>query len=389
MAPMRSANNPQMTLPIQPLVLILLVLAGVGAGIIMVAPQLMPIFLANVYINGFIALVFLFGVAICLYQLFSVILAIRWANATPVFTDESTFDRAQAAPRLLQPLANLLRELREGMKISNAAATAILESIASRIEEGREISRYVVNLMIYLGLLGTFYGLATTVPALVETIKSLSISADQDGADMFAQLINGLEGQLSGMGVAFASSLLGLAGSLVVGLLEIFVSHGQNRFYRELEEWISSITRLSYSEQDAEGQGGVLIVADVLERMNEQLNQFTKLFATAEQSRTKADMRMAQLQELIMDLVRHLEASSSNRESTQQLITAQRSLADAIRDLDLSEGFDAESRMRLRSIDIQVLRLLEELSSGRHDTLSALRSDIQALIATISAQGRG
>lgn len=389
MAPMRSANNPQMTLPIQPLVLILLVLAGVGAGIIMVAPQLMPIFLANVYINGFIALVFLFGVAICLYQLFSVILAIRWANATPVFTDESTFDRAQAAPRLLQPLANLLRELREGMKIGNAAATAILESIASRIEEGREISRYVVNLMIYLGLLGTFYGLATTVPALVETIKSLSISADQDGADMFAQLINGLEGQLSGMGVAFASSLLGLAGSLVVGLLEIFVSHGQNRFYRELEEWISSITRLSYSEQDAEGQGGVLIVADVLERMNEQLNQFTKLFATAEQSRTKADMRMAQLQELIMDLVRHLEASSSNRESTQQLITAQRSLADAIRDLDLSEGFDAESRMRLRSIDIQVLRLLEELSSGRHDTLSALRSDIQALIATISAQGRG
>lgn len=389
MAPMRSANNPQMTLPIQPLVLILLVLAGVGAGIIMVAPQLMPIFLANVYINGFIALVFLFGVAICLYQLFSVILAIRWANATPVFTDESTFDRAQAAPRLLQPLANLLRELREGMKIGNAAATAILESIASRIEEGREISRYVVNLMIYLGLLGTFYGLATTVPALVETIKSLSISADQDGADMFAQLINGLEGQLSGMGVAFASSLLGLAGSLVVGLLEIFVSHGQNRFYRELEEWISSITRLSYSEQDAEGQGGVLIVADVLERMNEQLNQFTKLFATAEKSRTKADMRMAQLQELIMDLVRHLEASSSNRESTQQLITAQRSLADAIRDLDLSEGFDAESRMRLRSIDIQVLRLLEELSSGRHDTLSALRSDIQALIATISAQGRG
>ena len=389
MAPMRSANNPQMTLPIQPLVLILLVLAGVGAGIIMVAPQLMPIFLANVYINGFIALVFLFGVAICLYQLFSVILAIRWANATPVFTDESTFDRAQAAPRLLQPLANLLRELREGMKIGNAAATAILESIASRIEEGREISRYVVNLMIYLGLLGTFYGLATTVPALVETIKSLSISADQDGADMFAQLINGLEGQLSGMGVAFASSLLGLAGSLVVGLLEIFVSHGQNRFYRELEEWISSITRLSYSEQDAEGQGGVLIVADVLERMNEQLNQFTKLFATAEQSRTKADMRMAQLQELIMDLVRNLEASSSNRESTQQLITAQHSLADAIRDLDLSEGFDAESRMRLRSIDIQVLRLLEELSSGRHDTLSALRSDIQALIATISAQGRG
>lgn len=389
MAPMRSVNNPQMTLPIQPLVLILLVLAGVGAGIIMVAPQLMPIFLANVYINGFIALVFLFGVAICLYQLFSVILAIRWANATPVFTDESTFDRAQAAPRLLQPLANLLRELREGMKIGNAAATAILESIASRIEEGREISRYVVNLMIYLGLLGTFYGLATTVPALVETIKSLSISADQDGADMFAQLINGLEGQLSGMGVAFASSLLGLAGSLVVGLLEIFVSHGQNRFYRELEEWISSITRLSYSEQDAEGQGGVLIMADVLERMNEQLNQFTKLFATAEQSRTKADMRMAQLQELIMDLVRHLEASSSNRESTQQLITAQRSLADAIRDLDLSEGFDAESRMRLRSIDIQVLRLLEELSSGRHDTLSALRSDIQALIATISAQGRG
>lgn len=388
MASMRSANNPQMSLPVQPLLLMLIVLAGVSVGLAMVAPQLMPIFLANVYINGFIACVFLFGVGLCLYQLFSVIQAVRWANATPVFTDDKTFERSQMAPRLLQPLVNVLRELREGMKIGNGAATAILESVASRVEEGREISRYVVNLMIYLGLLGTFYGLATTVPALVETIKSLSLSAEQDGADMFARLIGGLEGQLSGMGVAFASSLLGLAGSLVVGLLEIFVSHGQNRFYRELEEWISSITRLSYSEQDADGQGGTLIVADILERMNEQLNQFTKLFAAAEQSRNKADVRMTQLQELIMDLVRHLEASSSNRESTQQLIAAQRSLAEALRELDLSEGFDAESRMRLRSIDIQVLRLLEELSSGRHDTLSALRSDIQALIATISAQGR-
>ena len=108
--------------------------------------------------------------------------------------------------------------------------------------------------LIFLGLLGTFYGLATTVPAVVDTIRSLAPSDDDSGVEIFGRLMTGLEAQLGGMGTAFASSLLGLAGSLVVGLLDLFTGHGQNRFYRELEEWLSTITTVGLSS--AEGAGG-------------------------------------------------------------------------------------------------------------------------------------
>ena len=124
-----------------------------------------------------------------------------------------------------------------------------------------KITRYIINLLIFLGLLGTFYGLATSVPAVVDTIRSLAPSEDgESSVQVFENLIAGLERQLGGMGTAFGSSLLGLAGSLVVGLLDLFAGHGQNRFYRELEEWISSITLIGVSAPDPES--GLKPIAD-------------------------------------------------------------------------------------------------------------------------------
>mgnify|MGYP007000383185 len=132
---------------------------------------------------------------------------------------------------------------------------SILDSVATRLDEARDITRYIINLLIFLGLLGTFYGLATTVPAVVETIRTLAPKEGQSAIEVFDKLMSGLENQLGGMGTAFASSLLGLAGSLVVGLLELFSGHGQNRFYMELEEWISSFTRVSvFSAPDESSQ---------------------------------------------------------------------------------------------------------------------------------------
>ena len=110
----------------------------------------------------------------------------------------------------------------------------------------------VCTAVIFLGLLGTFYGLATTVPAVVETIRSLNPSENEGSVEVFSRLMAGLENQLGGMGTAFASSLLGLAGSLVVGVLELFASHGQNRFYRQLEDWLSSITRVNLANIENE-----------------------------------------------------------------------------------------------------------------------------------------
>ena len=143
------------------------------------------------------------------------------------------------------------------MNISSSSAHSILESVATRIDEARDITRYLTNLLIFLGLLGTFYGLATTIPAIVNTIKSLAPGPGESGLDVFTKLMAGLQAQLGGMSTAFSSSLMGLAGSLVVGLLELFASHGQNRFFRELEEWVSSITRLGLASGDSEGAGSV------------------------------------------------------------------------------------------------------------------------------------
>ncbi len=138
------------------------------------------------------------------------------------------------------------------LQIGASSSRSILDSIATRIDEARDITRYIVNLLIFLGLLGTFFGLATTVPAVVETIRSLAPGEGEGGVEVFNRLMTGLEEQLGGMGTAFSSSLLGLAGSLVVGLMELFAGHGQNRFYRELEEWLSTITKLSYASGDGE-----------------------------------------------------------------------------------------------------------------------------------------
>ena len=178
-----------------------------------------------------------------------------------------------------------------------------MDSVATRIDEGREITRYLVNLLIFLGLLGTFYGLATTVPALVDTIRSLNPGEGESGADIFARLQSGLEAQLGGMGTAFSSSLLGLAGSLIVGLLELFAGHGQNRFYREMEEWLSTITRVGFSSGEGEAHGDGSQVVAVLDHMVMQMESVQALF-------TKTDVNRALLDEKITAVVEALEKSS-------------------------------------------------------------------------------
>ena len=142
------------------------------------------------------------------------------------------------------PLASLLKGKKSKTILTSSSLNSILDSVATRLNEARDITRYVINLLIFLGLLGTFYGLAITVPEVVNTIKSLVPKEGQTGIEVFDNLMAGLEGQLGGMGTAFASSLLGLAGSLVVGLFELFANHGQNRFYMQLEEWLSSFTSI-------------------------------------------------------------------------------------------------------------------------------------------------
>jgi hypothetical protein len=155
-------------------------------------------------------------------------------------------------PKLLAPMATMLRDRTGHVSLSTLSMRSILESIGSRLDEARDISRYLVGLLIFLGLLGTFWGLLETINSVGSTIGALNTQGN-DALVVFEELKTGLEAPLKGMGTAFSSSLFGLAGSLVLGFLDLQASQAQNRFYNELEDWLSSITELQQAETLASG----------------------------------------------------------------------------------------------------------------------------------------
>jgi len=268
--------EPQFTRPMRQIFLMLIVLVLTAGVVALALPTILPIFEANPYLNGFIFFVFVLGVVACFYQVVQLFSSVQWIG------DFAAGDDAGRAPVLLAPLATLLRARGRRMQIGATSTRSILDSVATRIDEDREITRYIVNLLIFLGLLGTFYGLATTVPALIDTIRGLAPQEGEEGLAVFGRLMGGLEDQLGGMGTAFASSLLGLAGSLVVGLLELYAGHGQNRFYRELEEWLAGITRVSFaSEGEGHADQGAMVqpIGHMAEQMSTVGGQMAKLEA--------------------------------------------------------------------------------------------------------------
>lgn len=371
------------TQPVRQILTMLIVLGLVGFGTYIAFPRVAPVFLANPLLNGFILFVFLVGVFACFWQVFQLVTSVHWIEA---FVADREENEAIIAPRLLAPLAALLRSRAAKMQIGASSSRSILDSVGTRIDEARDITRYIVNLLIFLGLLGTFYGLATTVPALVETIRALAPANGESGIEVFGRLMGGLEKQLGGMGTAFASSLLGLAGSLVVGLLELFASHGQNRFYRELEEWLSTITRVGFSSGDTEG-GETGAVVGVLDHMSEQMESMRTMFTQSDVSRALVDEKLSTLATSVERLTDRMAQNSGGPETLDRIAEGQDALIKLLTKQAEDGGahVDAESRMRLRSIDVQLLRLLEEMSAGRQEVTADLRSDLSALTKAIRA----
>lgn len=396
--------QPHFSQPVRQIALMLIVLGLSGAGVVLALPRVLPVFEANPYLNGFIVFVFLIGVVACFWMVFQLIKSVRWIED---FASEGPTS-SERAPQLLASLASLLRARGSRMQLNSTSTQSILDSVATRIDEVREITRYIVNLLIFLGLLGTFYGLATTVPALVDTIRSLAPQDGEAGFEVFARLMSGLEDQLGGMGVAFASSLLGLAGSLIVGLLELFAGHGQNRFYRELEEWLSSITRVSFAHDgdgSGEASGEAHMMAGVMDHLAEQMESLQNVFLQSDISRSIVDDKLTKLTDAVERMTERMQGQDGSSDAMEGLVDGQNRMASGLQTLadwqmrgvsaqermiELieaqggSDGMDAESRMRLRSIDVQMLRILEEISAGRQETMSELRTDISALAAALS-----
>jgi hypothetical protein len=380
------------TQPVRQIVLMLIVLALVGVGVWFMLPALEGIFAANPWLNGAIGFVFAIGVLACFWQMIQLIQSVNWIKSLA----RQQGNVASVPPSLLAPLAALLRTRGARMQISSSSARSILDSVATRIDEERDITRYLANLLIFLGLLGTFYGLATTVPGIVATIRALAPQEGQSMVDAFNGLMSGIEEQLSGMGTAFSTSLMGLAGSLVIGMLELFAGHGTNRFYRELEEWVSTFTRLGLSSGEGEGAANETgAIAMALDTMVEQMESLQVLYSQADINRAIVDDRLGQLADAVERVAARMEQDAGQSALLRRIAEGQEKIAAA---LALPEGgahVDAESRMRLRSIDVQLLRILEEISAGRQESITDLRGDLAALTAAIRQlsrvppQGRG
>lgn len=194
-------------------------------------------FMANPGLNGLIVGVLVVGIAMAMRNVVGLIPEVHWVNSFR--RRETTLEHA--APRLIAPMATLLRDRADSVALTTSTWRSILDSIATRLDENRDILRYLAGLLVFLGLLGTFWGLVTTVGSVGATIQALSVGSGDAGI-IFEDLKKGLGAPLSGMGIAFSSSLFGLAGSLVLGFLDLQAGQAQNRFYTELEDWLSTIT---------------------------------------------------------------------------------------------------------------------------------------------------
>jgi hypothetical protein len=408
--------GPAFTQPIRQIVTMLVIIGAVASGVWLGRDILWQLVAANLWLNGAIALVFALGVLACLWQMVTLSASVTWIKG---FAAQRPGYEAREPPSLLAPLAALLAKRAAKMQISTSSNRSILDSVAARLDEVRDITRYLGNLLIFLGLLGTFYGLATSIPAMVDTIRSLAPAEGESGIAVFGRLMSGLESQLGGMGTAFSSSLMGLAGSLVVGLLDLFAGHGQNRFFRELEEWLSSITRLGFASGDGEGTGDAGLIAQALEEfshtMSSQMDTLHALLTRAEIGRSLLDERIGQLAGAMERMVQRVEAEAGQATLLRRIAEGQDATAARLIEAQgtaarqqaegqaalaalLKEAFaapeggphvDAESRMRLRSIDVQLLRILEEISAGRQESTADLRNDLAALTSAIRQLSRG
>ena len=216
-----------------------LTIVGFIAAIAM--PTLITAFLNNPFLNGLIVFVLFVGILYSFRQVVRLYPEIRWVNAFRIADPGLAISHR---PILLAPMATMLRDRTGTLSLSTVSMRSIMDSIGSRLDEARETGRYIVGLLVFLGLLGTFWGLLETITSVGLTISSLDTQASESSI-IFEELKSGLAAPLKGMGTAFSSSLLGLSGSLVLGFLELQASHAQNRFYNELEEWLSGITELT------------------------------------------------------------------------------------------------------------------------------------------------
>lgn len=360
---------------------IFLALVAVVCGVL--GGPLSEAFMANPALNGVILGVLLIGIIFIFQQVFRLVPEVQWIET---YRTNAPGSSVREPPSLLVPVATLLgdRQPSSRQSLSAISLRSLLDSISVRLEESRDIARYLAGLLIFLGLLGTFWGLLRTIGAIGSVIGGLSVEGGDLG-QMFGNMKSGLQAPLAGMGTAFSSSLFGLAGSLVLGFLDLQLGQAQNRFYNELEEWLASLTRLTSSSFAFEGEHSATAFQQALmEQTAESLDKLQRIMARGEDDRRGANHTLMALVERLGALSDRLDG---DRELLERLVTTQGELRPVLSRLaDMTGGSrDEIVRSHLRNIEAYMARLLEDGASGRAQMTEELRGEIRLVARTIAA----
>jgi hypothetical protein len=350
-----------------------------------IAPALYSAFMGNPALNGIIMAAMLVGIVYIFREVMLLKPEVAWIESYR--RNQNAATTTDAAPRLLSPMATMFGE-RKGGRVSLSAISlrTLLDGIATRLDESREISRYFIGLLVFLGLLGTFYGLLETLRSVGGVIGTLSIGSGDVGR-AFNDLKTGLQAPIAGMGTAFSASLFGLAGSLVLGFLDLQAGQAQNRFYNDLEEWLSSYTRLSGGGPLSEaGDASVpAYIQALLEQTADSLENLQRITGRGEESRIAANSSIIILTEKLSMLGDQMKAEQNLllrlAENQMELKPVLARLAEGA----TARGQDDALRGHMRNIELYLARLAEDLSQGRAQTIQEVRSEIRLLARTIAA----
>lgn len=344
-------------------------------------------FLNNPPLNGLILGVLVLGIAYNFRRILQLRPELRWIEA---FRTNRPGFSLQSAPRILAPLASVLseRDRRGRTAISPVVLRHFLDSTGARLDETRDIARYQAGLLIFLGLLGTFWGLLEAINAVGGVIAGLTIGSG-DFVALFNEMKAGLTRPLSGMGTAFSSSLFGLAGSLILGFLDLQASQAQNGFYNELEEWLSGMARFGSGDLqgDLGGQPLPVYVQAMLEQTAENLDRLQNVLARGEDGRQHLNSALTGLNERLGLLNERL---GRQHELLARMGEGQLALIDQI-GRRTGPVLDDATREHIRNTDLQIGRLAEEIVRERDE----LKVELKLVARTIAiaagepSSGRG
>jgi hypothetical protein len=345
-------------------------------------------FMGNPGINGVILGILICGIVYIFRQVLMLNPEMAWIeDFRERLANRDLTAPSGPAPRMLGPMARMLG-MRQGGRVSLSATSlrTLLDGISSRLDETRETSRYLIGVLVFLGLLGTFYGLLETVRAVGGVIGGLNVSSN-DLARSFADLKTALGSPLAGMSTAFSSSLFGLAGSLVLGFLDLQAGQAQNRFYNDLEEWLSTYTRLSSGAFGDSGDGSVpAYIQALLEQTADSLENLQRILTRSEESRIGANNTLPALIDRLSTLSEHMKAGQMLMvRLAENQMELKPSLARLVSVAENSLGQDDVLRNHLRNIEAYMARLSEDLVDGRAQTVADLRGEIRLLARTIAA----